>query len=142
MSLIVTFKKTDILTMFTSILLFWRLDMGCNVLPVLIGECYRTSYTHGQLWLQYRHNCHLYIVCEPIDDGKYIRHVMTCGKLFWNQEWHACDWTKTGNCTVGRVEEYNGTTENGEYFFWIRFCCCFCCTLALFPTGCPSPNSK
>ncbi|KAI0242793.1 hypothetical protein LSAT2_011099, partial [Lamellibrachia satsuma] len=70
-----------------------------------IDECFRTNYTHGQLWLQYRPNCHKYVVCEPRDDGKYIRHLMTCaGALYWNQRWHACDWTKTGDCEDGSVE--------------------------------------
>ncbi|KAI0242791.1 hypothetical protein LSAT2_011097 [Lamellibrachia satsuma] len=70
-----------------------------------IDECFRTTYTHGQLWLQYRPNCHKYIVCEPHGDGKYVRHLMTCaGALYWNQRWHTCDWTKTGDCEDGSVK--------------------------------------
>ncbi|KAK2180835.1 hypothetical protein NP493_423g01014, partial [Ridgeia piscesae] len=85
-------------------------------------ECFRTSYTHGQLWLQYKPNCHQYIVCEPRGPGKYVKHIMSCGTtLYWNQKWHACSREKTGDCLdVSAITTTLPPTVAGESHGWIN----------------------
>ena len=60
------------------------------------------------MWLQYKPNCHQFIVCEPNGKGGYTKHLMTCGSLFWNQALHTCTDVKTGFCFVGPDVPYTG----------------------------------
>jgi len=106
-------------------------------------ECFRTSYTHGQLWLQYKPNCHQYIVCEPRGPGKYVKHIMSCGTtLYWNQKWHACSREKTGDCLdVSAITTTLPPTVAGESHGWIK-CVCFECRYYCFWSVCHDTIEK
>ncbi|KAI0236841.1 hypothetical protein LSAT2_012610 [Lamellibrachia satsuma] len=71
-------------------------------------DCSRCDYTKGQIWLQDRNNCHMYFICEPIGNGQYRIHHVTCGELFWNQPNHMCVpvMPADANCVIGPVSLY------------------------------------
>ncbi|KAK2150364.1 hypothetical protein NP493_2792g00006 [Ridgeia piscesae] len=71
-------------------------------------ECARHAQGPGIVWMQYKPNCHKYVMCEPVGSGKYRKHVMPCGDLFWDQNAKTCTRTKTGNCVVGSPVGYTG----------------------------------
>ncbi|KAK2180369.1 hypothetical protein NP493_446g03019 [Ridgeia piscesae] len=82
--------------------------VGKVVSYTCIDECVSRCNGHGIVWAQYKPNCHQYVVCEPVGSGKYRKHVMPCGDLFWNQDYLTCTRTKTGDCFVGPPVHYNG----------------------------------
>ncbi|KAI0208076.1 hypothetical protein LSAT2_007249 [Lamellibrachia satsuma] len=55
-----------------------------------IPDCSKCDYTRGQVWLPHVFNCHAFILCEPVGNGEYLAHEMTCGDLYWSQEYHTC----------------------------------------------------
>ncbi|KAI0208075.1 hypothetical protein LSAT2_007248 [Lamellibrachia satsuma] len=73
-----------------------------------VPDCSRCDYTNGQIWLQDRNNCHMYFVCEPLGNGEYRIHHVTCGELFWNQDYHTCVPVMPADvdCVVGPVNLY------------------------------------
>ena len=79
-----------------------------NELSMFSDECARHAQGPGIVWIQYKPNCHKYVMCEPVGWGKYRKHVMPCGDLFWDQNAKTCTRTKTGNCVVGSPVGYTG----------------------------------
>ncbi len=78
------------------------------VFYITADDCFRCNYSQGQMWLQYKPNCHQFYVCEPDGKGGYIKHLMTCGHLFWNQAQHTCTEVKTGLCIEDDPVAYTG----------------------------------
>ena len=79
-----------------------------HVFYITADDCFRCDYSQGQMWLQYKPNCHQFYVCEPDGKGGYIKHLMTCGHLFWNQAQHTCTEVKTGLCYENDPVAYTG----------------------------------
>ena len=84
----------------------------CSVYGVVFTtgavDCSRCEYTKGQIWLEDRYNCHLYYICEPLGNGVYRVHHVTCGDLFWNQPYHTCVpvMPRDANCKIGPVSPF------------------------------------
>ncbi|KAI0236833.1 hypothetical protein LSAT2_012602 [Lamellibrachia satsuma] len=76
--------------------------------PPWVPDCSRCDYTNGQIWLQDRNNCHMYYICEPLGNGEYRIHHVTCGELFWNQDYHTCVpvMPPDVDCDIGPVSLY------------------------------------
>ena len=97
-------------------------DAVYNISSMFAVECKRAGgSSHGQQWLQYKENCHQYIMCEPRGAGKYVVHLLTCDKLFWNQKWHTCTSKKSGKCVVGPIVHHKSTIVNGGYILGTYF---------------------
>ena len=80
-------------------------------------DCSRCDYTKGQIWLEDWYNCHLYYICEPLGNGVYRVHHVTCGDLFWNQAYHTCVpvMPRDANCKIGPVSPFPPEpTVNGK----------------------------
>lgn len=96
--------------------------MTTKVLYIITEDCFRCDYSQGQMWLQYRPNCHQFYVCKPNGKGGYIKYLMTCGALFWNQALHTCTDVKTGLCYVDDPVAYTGPPiVDGVSLFYIVY---------------------
>ncbi|KAK2151820.1 hypothetical protein NP493_2565g00004 [Ridgeia piscesae] len=73
-----------------------------------IPDCSRCDYTKGQIWIEDRNNCHMYFICEPLGNGDYRIHHVTCGVQFWNHVYHTCVsvMPADANCEVGLIHLY------------------------------------
>ncbi|KAI0220620.1 hypothetical protein LSAT2_027886 [Lamellibrachia satsuma] len=73
-------------------------DDGIDIF--VLDECHLCNYTNGQIWLPDSVNCHMFYLCEKIGDEVYIRHDMTCGELWWQQDIHTCVRSPPEGCAV------------------------------------------
>ena len=101
---------------------------------IIVGpypDCSRCDHTKGQTWFSDPDNCHLFYICEKIDDNNgswhYIVHHPTCGELFWNQQRLTCVTTVPGNCTVGDVVTFPTlSTTHGKHLCPVQPDSCLC----------------
>ncbi|KAK2177741.1 hypothetical protein NP493_582g02050 [Ridgeia piscesae] len=47
----------------------------------------------------------MYYLCEPLGNGQFRRHHLTCGVLYWNQIFHTCVFSKPAKaqCEEGTI---------------------------------------
>ncbi|KAK2181975.1 hypothetical protein NP493_373g02034 [Ridgeia piscesae] len=76
--------------------------------PTWAPDCSRCDYTKGQIWIEDRYNCHMYYICEPLGNGDYRIHHMTCGVQFWDKAYHTCVnvMPLDADCEIGPISLY------------------------------------